>query len=126
MPISDRRGISLLVVTVAVILLAVGLSVVIPRADLEVRRRHEDDLRFMLGEFRREVVRFERCHNRQPQGLDELLRDAEGRRFLRRAYIDPMTGSFDWQTGIDASGTFTVKSASTQPGINGVPYSSFR
>ena len=85
MPISDRRGISLLVVTVSLILLAVGLSVVIPRADLEVRRRHEDDLRFMLGEFRRAVVRFERCHNRQPQSLDELLRDAEGRRFLRRA-----------------------------------------
>ncbi len=126
MQISERSGISLLVLTVALVLMAIGLSVVIPRADLEVRRSHEEDLRFKLGEFRRAVSKFARCNGRQPANLDELLCDAGGRKFLRRAYVDPMTGAFDWQWGIASDGVFAVHSASQQPGINGVPYSAFR
>ncbi|HNX75428.1 MAG TPA: hypothetical protein PLM07_10925 [Candidatus Rifleibacterium sp.] len=126
MPISERAGVSLLVLTVSIVLLAIGLSVVMPRADLEVRRSREDDLRFKLGEFRRAVNKFERCHNRPPVDLQELLSDAEGRRFLRRPYSDPMTGTFDWQCSIASDGALVVHSASDQPGINGVPYRDFR
>jgi type II secretory pathway pseudopilin PulG len=126
MPISDRRGISLLVLTVAVILLATGLTVVIPRADLEVRRSREDDLRFKLGEFKRAVKKFVRCHERQPLNLDEMLQDASGNRFLRRAYLDPMTGRFDWAYGKNESGEFFVRSACDESSISGVPYSAFR
>lgn len=126
MPISERSGISLLVLTVALTLLIISLSVVIPRADLEVKRRQEEDLRFKLGEFRRAASKFFRCNGRQPTSIDELLCDSGGRRFLRRAYIDPMTEAFDWQSEIASDGAFVVYSASRQPGINGAPYSSFR
>ncbi len=126
MQISERRGVSLLMMTVVIILMAVGLTVVLPRADLEVRRGREEDLRFKLGEFRRAVNKFIRCHNRQPASLDELMRDVDGNRFLRRAYSDPITGVFDWQSGIDSDGRFFVRSSSQQASISGVPYSAFR
>lgn len=126
MQISERRGVSLLMVTVAIILMAVGLTVVVPRADLEVKRGREEDLRFKLGEFRRAVNKFVRCHNRQPASLDELVRDSNGNRFLRRPYLDPMTGAFDWQSGMDTDGRFFVRSSSEQASIGGVPFSSFR
>jgi type II secretory pathway pseudopilin PulG len=126
MQISERRGVSLLVVTVAILLMATSLTVVIPRADLEVRRAREADLRFKLGEFRRAITKFVRCHGRQPVGLEELKQDADGNRFLRREYLDPITGSFDWQTGIDTEGNFFVHSASEQASIGGAAYNSFR
>lgn len=126
MPIFDRRGVSLLVMSVAVILLAVSLSIVVPRADLEVRRNREDDLRFRLGEFGRAVNKFMRCHSRQPSIIDELLCDSQGNRFLRKAYTDPITGNFDWKSGINASGVFFVRSASEELSISGAKYSDFR
>ncbi len=126
MAIFERRGVSLLVLTVAIVLLATGLSVVIPRADLEVKRSREDELRFRLGEFRRAVGKFMRCHERQPSSLDELLRDSSGNRFLRRPYADPMTGRFDWVYGKDEKGGFFVRSASEDLSISKAPYSTFR
>lgn len=125
MPISDRRGVSLLVMSVAVIVLAISLTIVIPRADLEVRRGHEDDLRFKLGEFKRAVSKFARCNGRQPASIEELLQDSQGNRFLRRAYIDPMTGAFDWKSGLGADGVFYVRSASEKLSISGARYSDF-
>ena len=121
-----RRGVSLLIVSVSVVLLAIGLSVVIPRVDLEVRRGKEDQLRFILGEFKRAIDKFERCHNRPPTGSEELLRDSLGNRFLRQAYPDPFTGKFDWVFARDDQGRLLVHSASEELSISGVKYASFR
>jgi len=121
-----RAGVSLLILTVSVLLLAVSLSVAIPRADLEVRRGKEDQLRFILGEFRRAVGKFERCHNRLPSGPEELLRDSLGNRFLRKPYADPFTGCFDWVFARDDQGRLFVHSASEDLSISGARYSDFR
>ena len=125
-PAAARRGVSLLIVSVSVVLLAIGLSVVIPRVDLEVRRGKEDQLRFVLGEFKRAIDKFERCHNRPPTGSEELLRDSLGNRFLRQAYPDPFTGKFDWVFARDDQGRLLVHSASEELSISGVKYASFR
>lgn len=126
MPISDRRGVSLLILTVSMILLAISLSVVIPRADIEVRRKKEDRLRFALAEFRRANEKFVRCHGRQPLNMDELLRDKDGNRFLRQPYADPMTDKFDWHGFTDENGVFTVRSSSDDASIGGIKYSQFK
>lgn len=126
MPISERRGASLLVLSVCLIILAISLSVVVPRADLEVRRGKEEMLRFRLGEFKRAVAKFARCHNRQPVNKEELLVDELGNRFLRQAYEDPMTGSFDWSGAQDENGIFFVHSASEEASISGARYCDFR
>lgn len=126
MPISDRRGVSLLILSVVLVLLAISLTVVIPRADLDLRREKEDELRFRLGEFRRAVGKFVRCHNRQPALIEELLRDSSGNRFLRKSYPDPMTGRFDWKGETGADGVFYVRSASEENSIGGAKYCDFR
>ncbi|PKL47652.1 MAG: hypothetical protein CVV42_12205 [Candidatus Riflebacteria bacterium HGW-Riflebacteria-2] len=119
-------GVSLLILTVSVLLLAISLSVAIPRADLAVRRGKEDQLRFVLGEFKRAVSKFERCHQRPPSGPEELLRDSLGNRFLRQPYPDPFTGSFDWVFALDDQGRLLVHSASQELSISGARYSDFR
>lgn len=124
--LSARAGVSLLMLTVALLLLSIGLSVVIPRADLAVRRGKEDQLRFILGEFRRAVAKFERCHQRQPQSLAELLRDSSGNRFLRQSYPDPFTGQTDWVFASDEQGRVVVHSASEELSISGAHYRDFR
>lgn len=122
----EKAGVSLLILTVSVLLLAVGMSVAIPRADLAVRRGKEDQLRFVLGEFRRAISKFERCHNRLPSGPEELLRDNLGNRFLRRAYVDPFTGRFDWVFARDDQNGLLVYSASEELSISGARYRDFR
>lgn len=122
----DRRGITLLVLCVGVIVTAISLTVVIPRADLQVIRTREDTLRFQLSEFRRAVDKFIRFHQRQPESIDELLRDDQGNRFLRRAYIDPFTGSADWIKDQNAEGKTFFRSASEEKSISGTIYSQFR
>lgn len=121
-----RHGVSLLILTVTVLLVAFSLSVVIPRADLEVRRGKEDQLRFVLGEFKRAVQKFERCHNRLPAGPEELLRDSFGNRFLRQPYSDPFTGRFDWVFAKDEKGQLLIHSASDELSISGAKYADFR
>lgn len=122
---SFRRGAALLGITVAVILIAVTLSVALPVANKEVIREKEDQLRFILGEFRRAGEKFQRCHGRLPESMEEMLKDADGRRFLRRRYLDPFTGKSDWQTE-KSPDAFVVFSASQQLSLGGVPYSDFR
>ncbi|MBU1107388.1 MAG: hypothetical protein KKB51_12015 [Candidatus Riflebacteria bacterium] len=125
-PANARRGVSLLIISISVVLLAISLAVVIPRVDLEVRRGKEDQLRFILGEFKRAVNKFERCHDRPPTGTEELLRDSVGNRFLRQAYSDPFTGQFDWVLAQDAQGRPLFHSASEELSISGVKYADFR
>ncbi|EKD83752.1 MAG: hypothetical protein ACD_39C00471G0002 [uncultured bacterium] len=108
------------------VLLAISLAVAIPRVDLEVRRGKEDHLRFILGEFKRAVNKFERCHSRMPAGPEELLRDNLGNRFLRQSYPDPFTGRFDWVFAKDDQGRVLIHSASEELSISGARYSDFR
>lgn len=126
MPIFDRRGVSLLVLSIGLILLAIGLSVVIPRADLEVKRSKEEQLRFRLSEFNRAIAKFVRCHGRQPLNKEELLLDQQGNRFLRQSYEDPFTGKFDWVSAVDENGAFFVRSSSNELSISGARFSDFK
>lgn len=120
-----RAGVTLLVMTLSVILLSISLSVALPRVEVQVRRQKEDELRFILKEFRQACERFSRVHERQPEEINELVADSHGRRFLRRPYPDPITGKFDW-VGINENDKFVVRSASNEPSLKGAPYSDFR
>jgi len=126
MQIIDRRkGVALLVITISVILLTISLTVALPAVKNDVKRDKEDQLRFILAEFRRAVDKFAICNQRFPENIEELLADENGRKFLRQRYIDPFTGEFDWQYQVASEG-FVVFSASQDPSLAGVPYSQFR
>lgn len=67
------------------------------------QREKEEQLLFVGAEYRAAIARFAAAHVRQPQPypttLEQLL-GGDGRqapvRFLRRLYVDPMTGNADW------------------------------
>lgn len=120
-----KRGVALLSLTVVLLILGFSLSLILPRANNEARRAKEDELRFALGEFRRAAEKFAAANGRQPLTLDELCRDGEGRRFLRRMYRDPMTGNADW-TVLSRDGTFEVRSSSRGMSVGGIPYERFK
>ncbi|GAB4276518.1 MAG: hypothetical protein Kow0029_18560 [Candidatus Rifleibacteriota bacterium] len=123
--LDDRRGVALLAVTISVILLAISLSVALPRVDHELRREKEIQLRFILGEFRRAIQKYQNHNNTLPTNIDELICDKAGNRFLRRIYDDPITGKTDWACET-ASGSFVIHSSSEEISLSGVPYSQFR
>lgn len=111
--------------TVVLLILGFSLSLILPRANNEARRAKEDELRFALGEFRRAAEKFMARNGRQPLTLEELCRDGDGRRFLRRIYRDPMTGKADWTT-LERDGEFEVRSSSRGVSVGGVPYERFK
>ncbi len=120
-----RSGAVLLAVTISVILVAITIAVALPVASKEVQREKEDSLRFILGEFRRAVENFEHFNGRTPENIEELIVDQQGRKFLRKRYLDPFTGKFDWRCE-KASATMSVFSASDDLSLAGMPYSDFR
>ncbi|HEY9071912.1 MAG TPA: hypothetical protein VIV61_16755 [Candidatus Ozemobacteraceae bacterium] len=119
------RGVALLALTVALLLSGIALALWLPRANLEVKRAKEEELRFVLGEFRRAAEKFTRRNGRPPVSLEEMCRDGQGRRFLRRIYEDPITGRPDWNVQVSSVGII-VSSSSPETSAGGVPYSRFR
>ena len=121
----QNTGVALLMITVSVILMSIGLTYYLPRAELEVKRDKEDSLRFYLGELNRAVEKYKIANDSLPESLETLLKDNQGRPFLRKAYLDPFTGKFDWQFK-KGSGTVLIHSSSDKISISGVAYSKFR
>jgi len=69
----------------------------------QVKREKEKELLFVGDQFRRAIMLYYEkspgSDKRFPQSLDDLLRDnryAGVQRYLRRVYVDPMTGSREW------------------------------
>lgn len=121
-----RCGAALLLLVLSLVAMGVGLAVALPRANHDVKRAREAELRFVLGEFRRAAVRFHERVGRWPAGLADLENGPGGQRFLRRVYPDPMTGKADWVVEGDATGGFLVRSASPDRSLAGVPYADWR
>ena len=122
---SPRAGGMLLGLMIGLVLMNILLSIVVPRADQEVKRRKEAQLRFVQAEVRRASEKFMARHHRPPTGLGELVRDADGQRYLRRLYADPMTKSQVWDVAISPTGC-SVFSRSEEKSLSGRPYHDFR
>jgi len=115
----------LLVLTIALILLGISLSVVVPRATNAVKQGKEKELRFILREFRNAIIKYRFRNNHEPYSIEDLLSDEKNRPFLRRIYSDPFTGKPDWEFIQSATET-TIISRSKEISLSGVPYCDFR
>ncbi len=113
-----EKGYVLLVFILFSALLVVGLSAIIPQVAFEGQRVKEEELLFRGQQYQRAIQLFFRKFGRYPNSLEELEK-TNGIRFLRKAYLDPMTKENDWRLiHIGPGGVFPDAKNPPQPPAN--------
>jgi type II secretory pathway pseudopilin PulG len=98
-PALQRRrqegGYVLLAILFALTLLVIALAVAAPRVTTAVRRTQEDELIHRGEQYALAIRRFYKKFGRYPSSVDQLD-NTNNIRFLRKHYLDPLTGKDDW------------------------------
>jgi general secretion pathway protein G len=109
--IRKTRGVTLLELITALIILSILTAIAIPVVRIGIKRQKERDLRAALWEIRDAIDRYKEAADRgafqvklgsegYPPDLETLVKgvDSNGKklRFLRRIPEDPMTGKTEW------------------------------
>jgi hypothetical protein len=121
-PRKRERGFALLVVFLFAAVVAFSLYRQLPRAAFESTRDKEQLLIDRGNEFKRAIQVFYATNRRYPANMDELEKAAD-KRYLRRRYLDPMTGKDEWRI-IHTNGSFLTDSLVQKPPAqvaNGTP-----
>lgn len=144
----SERGLTLVELIVAVILLAILMGAAVPVARVRIKREREAELRRDLWEMRDAIDRYKDAADRgafqikldsngYPPDLDTLVKgvDVQGKtlRFLRRIPTDPMTNNTDWglrsmqddpdSTSWGGQNVFDVYTKSNATALDGSKYS---
>lgn len=90
-----EHGYVLLAILFALTVLIVGLAVAAPKAAIALQRTKEDELVRRGQQYALAIRRFYKKFGRYPSNLDQL-ENTNNIRFLRRRYLDPLTGKDDW------------------------------
>jgi len=90
-----QGGYVLLAILFALTVLIVGLAVAAPRTVTALRRTKEDELIRRGQQYALGIRRFYKKFGRYPSNLDQL-ENTNNIRFVRRRYLDPLTGKDDW------------------------------
>lgn len=93
---SRESGFALLLVFAMAAAIAVMLFTQMPRAVFEAERDREERLVQIGHEYQRAIQLQFRKTRKLPQNMDELEKMGTVR-YLRRRYVDPMTGKDDWR-----------------------------
>ena len=96
---SDRpgeQGVMLLGLVVAIFLILLALSVAAPRVAHELRREQEVETIHRGNQYVRAIQMYHKKIGSYPASIEQLEK-TNNQRFLRRKYIDPMTGKDDWR-----------------------------
>lgn len=103
LPPARQRGFTYMAVILAVALLGAGLAATGEVWRTVQQREKEKELLYIGNEYRQAIARYVEGgpggERRFPRRLEDLLLDNRYpsiRRYLRRIYRDPMTGSVDW------------------------------
>lgn len=102
--VRGQGGFAYLWTLLLVAFMGVGLVIVSEVYSTSLQRERERELIFIGREFRNAIGRFYESptsggQRQYPAALEDLLKDPRfpnGRRYLRRIYIDPMTGEDAW------------------------------
>lgn len=124
----NQRGVTLLVVLVAVVVLGLGAGIAGRTWSSLLQQEREEELLFRGDQYRRAIASFYQVKHGNAQGmypskLEDLLKDPRSlqtRRHLRRLYKDPFSG--DEFNLLRQAGTITGLTSTTQAlgGISGV------
>ncbi len=141
MPITEKKGLSLLELIVCTVIIGVLSTAAVPLAKNLVRSKKEELLREHLKDMRKAIDRFYEKKAAKEPGLPDsqyypkTLNELVENRFLRKIPSDPFTEKPDWLTrsSTDADNAaisnmlnvFDVFSASDKTDGKGQPYSSW-
>lgn len=110
-----QRGLVLLALLIALMLMSIALAGALDVWSLQRRREQERQLLFVGDQYRRAIVAYYRVGRVYPQTVDDLLDDtrfATPMHHLRRAYPDPVSGKNDWSFLWRADRFYGVSSSS--------------
>ncbi len=100
-------GFAMLLVFAMAAAMAWVLYMELPRLAFEAQRNKEEMLVERGEQYIRGVQLFQRKNKKLPQTIEEL-EQTNGIRFIRRRYVDPLTGKDDWRViHADAAGKLT-------------------
>jgi type II secretory pathway pseudopilin PulG len=99
-------GFALLLVFLMAAMIAISLYMEMPRVAMESQRQKEQLLIVRGEEYKRAILVFFKATQRWPTKIDDL-ESFNNRRFLRRRYLDPMTGKDEWRLIHINNGVFT-------------------
>lgn len=144
---SSQGGMTLVELIVAISIMMILTTAVLPVARLSIRREKERELRRDLWEMRDAIDRYKDAADRgmfqiklgtegYPPDLDTLVKgvDIGGKkvRFLRSIPVDPMTGKTEWglrsmqddpeSTSWGGQDVFDVYTQSQETGLDGTKY----
>ena len=96
---SDSRhedGFLLLGVLFMILVIMLMLAIAAPKVADSIRRDKEEETIHRGKQYARAIQMYYNKYNRYPNTIDQLMKD-NNQRFLRKRYLDPMTGKDDWR-----------------------------
>ncbi len=110
----SESGFAMLLVFLMAAIIAISLYMELPRVAFESQRQKEQLLIERGEQYKRAIKVFFKTNNRWPAKLEDL-EDLNGRRYLRKRYIDPMTGKDEWRPIHIAGGILTDSKVTKGP-----------
>jgi hypothetical protein len=92
----SERGFLLLFVLLIAAGIAISMYMELPRVAFETQRNREELLVERGKQYQRAIGLYLKKFNRYPAKMEDL-ENTNNLRFLRRRYVDPMTGKDDWR-----------------------------
>lgn len=92
----EERGFALLIVFVLAAAVALMLYQQIPRVAFESQRDKEETLIARGEQYKRAIQLYYIAYKKWPTKIEDL-EDTNHKRYLRRRYIDPLTGKNEWR-----------------------------
>jgi type II secretory pathway pseudopilin PulG len=94
--LKSESGYILLAVLFMVVLILIAMAVAAPRIAADIQRDREDELIHRGKQYTRAIKLYYKKFGRYPSSIDQL-ENTNNIRFLRKRYVDPMTGKDDWK-----------------------------
>jgi type II secretory pathway pseudopilin PulG len=114
---SKESGYILLAVMLVLMIMLIALSVEAPRIAQQIKREKEEELVHRGKDYATAIKRFVHKSGGQYPTSIEQLENTNHVRFLRKKYVDPMTGESEWK--MVHVGEAQIKIPAPNPGLAG-------
>lgn len=111
----NEEGFILLAVLFLLVLLVLAMAVAAPKIAVEMQREKEIETIHRGMEYARAIRVYYRTYGRYPNSIDQLIQ-TDNKHFLRKRYLDPLTGKDDWRLIHLGEAQTMGTGASGQPG----------